>query len=98
MFSLKTLTARERAEVRDAVQCVDEATGMYLPRLGTSRLLAVSKALRGWRNFRDASGSEVQWSQERSGEMLDRLAPGWIDELAAEVWRLSHLTEEEKGN
>ena len=69
-FKVRSLTQRERTSIRDRAVSMDQDTGEVTTKNGTQALLAVQCGLVGWRNFRDASGNEVECVLEEKARTI----------------------------
>lgn len=107
VFVLGVLSASAEATIEDALvkvgpdKSMSAATG--------SHIVAVLRAgLRGWRNFRDATGAEVQFPTSKANmrggrptitdDGLTMLAPRHRKELAEAIVERNTITEEEEKN
>src|SRR5437867_4338591 len=98
LFSLRTLTAAELADIHDATQEVlmtgDGRRGITI-NLNRRNWLLVQTALAGWQNFRDECGNPITFAASRDGFVRPRassssvdILPFWlVRELAAEIVR-----------
>ena len=99
-FELKVLTARELAAIQDGAT-KGNVDGSLEFRSGTQTLRILELGVRGWRNFKDAAGTDVPF-RENSGkprlENWDVLRPEWRRELANAITEQNRVTEEERKN
>ena len=100
-FLLRPLTAREFS--RHVVPGLSQGgdSGRFL--LGESGIDILRCGLAGWRGFRDASGTDVQFSTEGTGlralasdESIDRLTVPLRMALVGEILRLSRIGEDDR--
>jgi len=100
-FSIRPLTLRQAAEVKDSLLILDKATQDLKPASGSHELSILRCGLIGCDNFLDSSGKEVRFTMKSgvvSDEFLDRLAYDWRTELANAITDLSTVTEAALGN
>ena len=91
-FSIRPLTVRQAAEVKDSLLILDKATQDLKPASGSHELSILRCGLIGCDNFLDSSGKEVRFTMKSgvvSDEFLDRLAYDWRTELANAITDLS---------
>jgi hypothetical protein len=100
VFSLRVLTAKQLAELEDRAVRSDPAGNLEY-RTGTSTLQILKMGVTGWKNFRGADGSEIQFRENNGNprdENWDLLRPEWRRELANAVTEQNRLSEEERKN
>lgn len=84
VFKVKMLTAREGAELRDDLYNVSGSGKEREEKLksGTIELKALRKGIKGWENFQDDDGEEIEFDSGKIDKMLDKIPPDIRMELA----------------
>ena len=86
VFFLSMPTAREAASLQDdTVESTLGDQSVMRVKSGTSILTALKSGLKGWKNFKDCNGKDVQWRDNNGNprpEMFDFIPPELRRELA----------------
>ena len=106
VFIITSLTARETSELEDgAADAIlpSKEGGQTKMRVlsGGTVLKALMKGLKGWENFKDATGNNVPW-RENNGKArqdnLDRIHPSIRKELAEAITEPNNLDGQAEKN
>jgi hypothetical protein len=101
VFTLRGLTVAEEARVADNMIASIPGQEEFAFRSGTHQLTVLRFGLRGWSNFKSATGSEVTFDIGRGNprqvtdEALDRLLPRHRQELVGAIMDRGSVTESE---
>ena len=106
VFVLRGLTVGEEARVADAMIASIPGQEELAFRSGTHQLTVLRYGLRGWRNFKYADGTDVEWEDLNEGRdaedrnrILDRnlnkIPPEIRSEIAEQIRGESTLGEDE---
>lgn len=102
VFVLRGLTVAQEAKVSDSMISTVAGSDEIHMRAGSHALTILRMGLRGWRNFKDESGADVPFEEDKSrrprgisDECLDRLHPAWRTELANAIDSHGRVTSEE---
>jgi len=84
VFKVRMLRAKEAAELRDDLYTISGSGKERKEQLksGTAELKALKKGLKGWENFLDNDGKEVEFDSTKLDKMLDMIPPDVRVELA----------------
>jgi hypothetical protein len=103
VWLLRPLSRRERNLLQDYAR-QDSATGEVNPRAGSVMEDTIRAGLTGWRNLRKPDGTEIVCSKSKKlnvlgktrpvvdDELLDKIPPPVLLELACEIQDSSNLT------
>ena len=105
-FSLRTLTIRELTKIEDKVTRVSQNENTEEVTIsvftGTQSLESLRAGLRGWKNFCDAKGNEIEFVADKKGipkdETLSLIPADIRQELSSEILSRSRVTESERKN
>lgn len=101
VFKLRGLTVAEEARVADSMISSVPGQDELSFRSGTHQLTVLRFGLRGWSNFKDSSGSDVEFEltsrhpRHITDEALDRLLPKYRIELVNAIMERGTITEAE---
>lgn len=96
VFLLKALTARETADVEDAL-FFQTAIGTMV-RNGSQRLRILGLGVVGWENFPDSQGRPVPFNTQDKAANWDRIAPEYQTELANAIMEANRLNAADRKN
>ena len=101
VFTLRGLTVAEEARVADNMISSIPGQDELSFRSGTHQLTVLRFGMRGWTNFKDASGGEVRFETERgtpkhvTDVCLDRMLARHRTELSNAILERGSVTEKE---
>lgn len=101
LFTLRGLTVAEEAKVANSMISSIPGQEELSFRSGTHQLTVLRQGLRGWQNFKDAAGGEIQFETGRGSprqvtdESLDRILPRHRQELVGAIMERGSITEAE---
>lgn len=103
VFFLNMPTARSAANLQDNITESTLASDQAIMRVksGSSVLSALKVGLRGWENFKDSQGHDVEWRENNGNprpEMFDAIPPDLRRELAEVITTGIGLDEEQEKN
>ena len=101
VFTLRGLTVAEEAKVADSMISSIPGAEELSFRSGTHQLTVLRFGLRGWKNFTDSDGKEVEMELSRGNprqvtdDSLDRLIPRHRQELVGAIMDRGSISESE---
>ena len=101
VFILGMLSAREQMQCQKALDRVESGSRDFVDQSYRSLYTVLHYGLRGWSNFRDRHGKEIEFVPlPVSGEwpLLGQVDQRWLAELAREITTNNQVTQDEEGN
>lgn len=102
IFTLKRLSARERARIDDKAAEGTPGTrkkaGKVHIRQGSTILAYLDQGLVGWENLHNAAGESIEFDRNKAQKNYDRLPQDVLDELADALATGNQLEDDEVKN
>lgn len=97
VFLLKVLSARELAQIEDAMSVVTPG-GDVCVRTGSQTLRTLELGLTGWENFKRPDGAMLAFDAATKSVNWDYLRPEWRRELSHAILEQTRLTGDQEKN